>query len=60
MDQSIDESCDPLTPAEEAVLIAKLAVLAERDRDRYRKIRAAAWDLVAANPLHSDFPSKSS
>lgn len=60
MDQSIDESCDPLTPAEEAVLIARLAVMGNCNRDRYRKIRAAAWELVAANPLRSDFPSNSS
>jgi hypothetical protein len=55
----MDESQDPdaAVPSQHQ-LIAQLAVLAQKNRPAYRKVRELLWDLYAHNSARSDFPSK--
>lgn len=59
-DESWDGSDPSLPEMSEQELVARLALLASTDREKYRRIRDAAWKVVAARSAHSEFPSESS
>lgn len=44
-------------PASMAVLVTKLSLLAESNREAYRALRKMMWQFVVENSARSDFPS---
>lgn len=43
-----------------AALVAKVSLLAEKNRDAYRELRKVMWQFVVENSSRSDFPSEMS
>ena len=43
-----------------AVLVAKVSILAETNREAYRELRKVMWQFVVENSSRSDFPSEMS
>lgn len=64
MSWQVDESGDGVDPSlpevSEAELFARLVDLGQLDREKYRKIREAAWLAIERKGARSEFPSESS
>lgn len=47
-------------PTDVAVLVTKVCLLAEKNREAYRALREVMWGFVVENSARSDFPSNMS